>query len=388
MRTTLSPGQATRAGRRAAAIAAGLALSFAICVPVPAAAGHTAAGPRHDGAAHKRSAAANRRRAHAGPIASASRATQSCPASWFSACWRPYSASSPFNLAVPAGAAVTPDSAAVVAAMMADGPPNNLLAGPTVGHQAVYYVDSTAPLYTVHCTEPWGTCKVEGVRLRIPARALPAPNDDHHMVVIDANAGMEYDFWQTGSLPPRGGALNISWGGKTSLTGLGLGSNSNAAELGGLAGVVRAGELLAGHIDHALVLSVNCDSGKFVWPALQSDQACPDGSGPAMGARLQLDMSAGEISALPVATWKKAVLQAFATYGAYVEDTGNDPWTIRFESGQTYTSMGQPNPWLTLAQNNAWPYWAPDNDFVGDLGSDVPWNRLRVIAPCVAQQTC
>jgi hypothetical protein len=351
------------------------ALCLGLIAAPGAAAGNTAAGARLQGPLT----------AHA---ASAPNCAPSGSAPWGSACWRPYSSTSPFNLAVPANPALAPGSAAVVTAMTAGGPPNHLLAGPTVGHQAVYYADPQAPVYTIHCTEPWGTCKVEGVKLHIPTRALPAPNADHHMVVIDTQANMEYDFWQTGTLAPAGGKLSISWGGKTSLTGQGLNSNSNAANFGGLAGVVRASELLAGHIDHALVLSVKCDSGKFVWPAVQSDYACGDGSGPAMGAHLQLNLTAAEINALAVPAWKKTVLRAFATYGAFVEDTGNDPWSIRFESGQTYTSMGQANPWLTVAKTNAWSYWAPDNDYVGDIGSDVPWNRMRVIAPCVAQQAC
>jgi hypothetical protein len=312
----------------------------------------------------------------------------SCVSSWFASCWRPYSSTSPFNLTLPASPSVTSNSAAVVAAMNAGGPPEGLLAGPTVGYETVFYTDPSAPIYTVHCTEPWGTCAVEGAQLHIPPAALPAPNPDHHMVVIDAKSNVEYDFWQTGSLPAGGGQLNISWGGQTSVTGAGLNSNSNAATFGGLAGIVRASELQAGHIDHALVLSVKCDNGTFVWPATKSDYRCADGSGPAMGAHLQLNMTTTQINALAVPAWKKTVLRAFATYGAFVEDTGNDPWTIKFEAGQTYTSLGKADPMLAFAKSNAWSYWAPDNDYVGDLGSGVPWTQLRVIAPCVAQRTC
>jgi hypothetical protein len=329
-----------------------------------------------------------------GPVSKAvtGTATQSCvPAGatpWSAACWRPYAATSPFNEVVPAKPSIPSYSAAVVNSVLAEDGTSNFLAGPTVGYEAVYYTNPSAPLYTIHCTEAWGTCAVEGVRLHIPATALPAPNQDHHMVVIDAPSNIEYDFWETGTLPAAGGTLDISWGGQTSITGAGLNSDSNAATFGGLAGVVRASELKAGLINHALVLSVNCDNGTYVWPATKADQTCPDGSGPAMGQRLQLNMTTAQIKALAIPAWNKTVLQAFATYGAYVEDTGNDPWAIKFESGQTYTSIGQPNPWLSLASTNTWSYWAPDNDYVGSFNSSIPWNQLRVISPCVAQRTC
>ncbi len=307
---------------------------------------------------------------------------------WSSACWRPYGSTSPFNQPVPAAPALTPDSSAVVAAVLKTGTPNNFQAGPTVGYEAVYYTDPAAPVSVIHCTEPWGTCAVEGARLHIPVKAQPAPNQDHHMVLIDRPSGTEYDLWMAPAPKPGGGTMNVNWGGRASVTGDGLHSNSNAANFGGLAGVVRASELTAGHIDHALVLSVSCDNGTFVWPAVQSDTRCADGAGPAMGAHLQLNMTGAAINALSVPAWKKTVLHAFATYGAYVEDTGNTPWAIKFEGGTTYTSMGQVDPWMAIAKSGAWNYWAPDNDYVGNMGAGVPWSQLRVIAPCVAERTC
>ncbi len=34
-----------------------------------------------------------------------------------------------------------------------------------------YWSRSTDPLYTIHCTENWGTCEIEGMQIRIPAGA-------------------------------------------------------------------------------------------------------------------------------------------------------------------------------------------------------------------------
>ena len=57
-----------------------------------------------------------------------------------------------------------------------------------------------------------------------------------------------------------------------------------------------------------------------------------------MGVRLWLEMTREEIEALRVPSWKKTVLRALATYGAYFGDTGGPGVGFQFESGTTYTT--------------------------------------------------
>lgn len=319
---------------------------------------------------------------------------------WPAACWRPYSDTSPFNQRIPANAQLHPNSAQIVATLNGwadpDGKtgPNGIYTGAAdTAHDyahPVYYSRPSDPLYNLHCTKPWGTCEVEGTLVRVPSAARPAGGGDAHMAVVDQQTGWEYDLWQVE--PKSGwadGTINVSWGGTTRIgtdDSNGLDSMATASHFGLLAGIIRAQEMEAGRINHALFIFVRCASNQPVYPANLSAKAakCADPTyAPAEGQRFQLNMSDAEISALPVPPWKKTVLRAMAEYGMYVGDTGGSVWAPMFESGSGYTSFGYPDPMLTFAQTHQgeggitlWQgrYWF-------DLRSDVPWNKLRVIAP-------
>ena len=177
------------------------------------------------------------------------------------ACWRPYADSSPFNQRIPRGARVTPDSARVVRRLLSFGP----LAAPdwpaTRAGRTTSGARPTSTIPTIRsssCTArmPWGTCAVEGRRIRIPDAARVPGGSDGHLTVVDRATGWEYDFWRVQSKPRGGGRLAVGWGGRTHIDGDGLGSNAVAARFGTLAGTLRPEEIQAGRINHALALSV------------------------------------------------------------------------------------------------------------------------------------
>lgn len=247
--------------------------------------------------------------------------------SWPGECWRPYAASSPFNMPIPATAKKLANSDAIVSRLTAWGRPDNLAVG-TAGTSSdwshpTYYAQLTDPVFRLHCFESsWGTCAIEGMQIRVPDRARPAGGGDAHMTVVDQVAGWEYDLYDVRSKPPGGGVLEFRWGGRTRIDGDGLGSAATAANFGNLAGIIRAPELSAGEINHAIFMVVKCDSATFVYPASKSGRSCssmglPNTDAPPMGARFQLAMSDTQIAALAVPPWKKAILRAMARYGMY-----------------------------------------------------------------------
>ncbi|HEV3230300.1 MAG TPA: hypothetical protein VGY97_12550, partial [Solirubrobacteraceae bacterium] len=309
-------------------------------------------------------------------------------------CWRPYSPQSPFNREVAAGAPVVSNSQAIVDRLVGFGGIQNLLAGTAGrgeldGGRPIYWSSPSDPVFTLHCTESWGTCAVEGAQVRIPDRAQPAGGSDAHLSVIDQASGVEYDLWGVQSKPPGGGTLTFRWGGKTRIDGTGLGSDAVAAQYGTAAGVLRAEELASGHINHALFLGVHCDSGTWVYPATKGGSPCSDPTNaPPEGTRFVLTLTDPQIQALPVPDWKKTILTAMAHYGMIVGDTGGS-WGIAQESGVVYTSFGQTDKWVTLAQQLHVPYYAPDQDYVFNLNTGIDWqHNLKVIAPCASQGTC
>ncbi|MFN8160832.1 MAG: hypothetical protein U0R52_07295 [Solirubrobacterales bacterium] len=323
------------------------------------------------------------------------------------ACWRPYSARSPFNTRVPRAPRIASNSAGKAARLAGFGLMTAVLGGVAGTRDdwdhPIFFSRPTDPLYTVHCaySSSWGRCEVEGMSLRIPAAAQPAAGADAHMAVIDQRTGWEYDFWQVRQKASSGGRLLVSYGGRTRVSGnrsRGLGSDATAAAFGLAAGVVRPAELAAGNIDHALFMTVHCSNGHSAWPAgaYGAGRSCSeiglsDRYAPAMGQHFILTMSNAEIEALHVARWKKTILHAMARYGLYVGDTSNPTWGIQFESATSFTSFGQPDPWLALGKRLGVPGWVEGGRqyYSFDLGSAVDWRqRLEVAAPCVSRGSC
>ena len=314
------------------------------------------------------------------------------------ACYRPYSDSSPFNTPV-AGKPTSPNSDAIVSRMMSFSPVPDKVStnnADTAGDWAhpIYYSQPTDPVYTVDCVENWGTCEIEGMKVRIPSQARAAGGSDGHMAVIDQAGGWEYDFWQVRSKPSGGGTIAISWGGRTPVGGAdadGLDSNATAAHFGLAAGMIRPAELAAGEINHALFSVVKCTNGTAVAPAgTGTGRSCSsiglsNANAPAMGQHFYLDMTEAEINALAKPEWQKTILRAMAEYGTYVGDTGGVGWNVMFESGSSYTSFGQPDPWVALGDKLGVPKWTnPESGRtlrVFDFQNAVDWSReLKVAA--------
>jgi hypothetical protein len=313
------------------------------------------------------------------------------------ACWRPYSDSSPFNQPLPANPRLASQSAQMISTMTGWGQPEDLWAGAADTASdwvhPYYFSSPSDPVFTIHCLKTWGTCELEGMQVHIPDAARPAGGGDGHMAVIDQAGGWEYDFWQVKSKPQGGGEIDISWGGRTAIgtpDADGLGSDANAAHYGLLGGIIRYQEIAAGQINHALFLIIKCDGGGIVYPAQGNGSKCADGSiAPQEGSRVFLDMSSAEIDALNTPQWKKAIFHALASYGAFVGDTGGSPWGFEIESGSTYTSFGQANPWDAWAKQQPGAGQWNGKTLVPVSDDGVDWrSRLRVADPCVTQKTC
>jgi hypothetical protein len=301
---------------------------------------------------------------------------------------------------VPAGAPLHPRSAQIVQRLLSWGTAQNMLAGHsgTSGdyYHPVYFSKSTDPEFQLDATQNWGTSEIEGHRIRIPDAAKPAAGGDGHMAVITED-GWEYDMWTVSSKPAGGGTLRFGWGGRTRVDGDGLGSNATAAHFGLAGGIIRAPELEAGRIDHALFMGVKCTDAhaKAVYPAAPNTaepcslhHSLPDADAPPMGSRFVLDMSEAEIDALAVPAWKKTILKAMASYGMIVGDgIGGAAWGLQLESGSTYTSFGQRDRVAEFARNAGIGLW--NGMHVFNVQAGVNWAaKLKLVAPCVSNATC
>jgi hypothetical protein len=312
---------------------------------------------------------------------------------WPGGCWRPYGPSSPFNQRLPASPRVAPGSTAMVRRILGFGGPQHLVIGTAgtsddFGHPA-YFARATDPVYTLSCRGRFGPCPLDGQQVHIPAKARPAAGSDGHLATVDQTTGLEYDLFEASV--PRNGVVTFTFGGSTRIRGDGLGAGATASGFGLLAGSIRAVELERGVIPHALFMTVFCDDGTFVPPAVKSGRPCseigqPNTNAPPMGTRLQLNLSPRAIAALPVPFWTRAILRAMARYGAFVGDTGGASWGLQLESGATYRSFGYPDPLVTFARRVGLRSFG--RHYVLPLRGVVDWRRLRVIAPCVTARRC
>ncbi len=318
--------------------------------------------------------------------------------------WKPYANTSPFNQSA-AGAAEHPESQAIVKTVLSWGLPENLEAGNAEtsedwGHPT-FWAQPGDPIYTLEATEqlgPGNSLSLSGGSIKIPEYARPARGGDGHMTVVEPN-GEEYDFWRAQAPPPGGGTFTFAWGNLVpgGLKGNGIGGGGTASGFGNLAGMIRAPELAAGHINHALFIVLKCaapgtgfgdgaaldpPNSSYVYPANEGGSACPAGESdaPPLGTRFMLAMSDAQIKALAVPSWKKTILTALAEYGGYFGDTGGPGFTFMFESSTTYTALNLPDPLVEFAQKNDLRSW--EGRYIFNVASGVEWEKyLRVLVP-------
>jgi hypothetical protein len=309
---------------------------------------------------------------------------------WPPSCWRPYGSRSPFNTPIPANARLASDSPAISNyirshhwSFESDGSGRFVIdAG---GSRPVYWSQKSDPLVTVICQE---YCRQRRVRLHIPKGAQPQHQSDGHMTVVNQAAGLEYDFWQAST--PEHGKMTASAESRIPIgagSGTGLGGGAEAADLGLLGGLIRAPELAAGRIEHALATTAECVQSRDVWPSPaggHGDSVCANGgAGPHFASLLQLDMSDREIAATHAPRWQRAIMKAMAHYGIYVVDTngpGEREMSLLTEEDQSFTSFGYPGEMARFVKSIS------GSNQVAGVPIDV--SKLRVIAPCVVRRTC
>jgi hypothetical protein len=283
-------------------------------------------------------------------------------------------------------------------------------AGPYDYGHPIYYASSSDPIVNLHCTAYCNTVDNGGfpATMHIPAAARPAGGTDAHLAVIQPD-GTEIDLWAT--TPPSG-----NWTTNATVTaqaiancgsfisGSGFTPTGPAATAGGAclgAGLLRANELAAGTINHALFLIAQCAVGSQ-YPAFPNagTDACTNGQGPALGARLWYDVADAITDAnANLKPWEKAILKALHDYGGYLEDDASGGAAVSgigflAESGAAAWAFGQPDPFAALA-SQGWNAISVGALTLRSIGASA-WNPAGVSFPahlhwldaCSAHATC
>jgi hypothetical protein len=236
-------------------------------------------------------------------------------------------------------------------------------------NRPVYFAIDSDPVLTVSASGLYGTHPLAGVKIRVPSAAVPATGTDGHLCIV--NGDIEYDLWQAHI---DGTTLRSSWGGMGSITGPGTNFKATAAGFG-IAGLqVRACEVKAGLINHALTLTADYCNGQIIPPAQGSQgRVAPAGdtAGRAgMGQRFWLDYTDAQIAAIQPA-WQRPFARALRDFGGFIGDTGGG--FCGLESPASHTAFGKPDPWLDVGI----PIW--NNIAILDFRAGIDWTKLKAV---------
>jgi hypothetical protein len=322
-------------------------------------------------------------------------------------------ATSYFNREIPTDVPVHPRSAEMVANLLATtpgdtpGPGHMLVNADTTGDVDVpiYFAEETDPLWTLNATgfqDPpnFDDFFGNGLQIHIPDGAKPAAGQDHHFAVVQPD-GTCWDIYKStntvfaASDPDK--TLDFRWGARTTDF---MSATSPLTDDGGaiapnwqaFPGHIRACELEAGLIEHAIICTIRCCGRDFAWPARKNGLMCADiVGGPesevdrvGMGHRIQLDYPDEEIDALAQPPWRKAIYRAMARYGMVPGDTNSSSLFLRKASSTQHTAFGYDDPFAALAADLFYAGTAGVFLSGGQFGFNVreggiDWSRLRVV---------
>jgi hypothetical protein len=290
----------------------------------------------------------------------------------------PFSATSVWNTPLGADAAVAPDSQQLVSSFNQQWRDN-------YGTVNINSDDFSIPIYRVPagqatvavsiapgCNADAGLVSQLGA-VPIPATAQPANGTDHSLVIWQPATDTEWELWM--AQRAFDGSWWACWGGRIENASQSQGVfpypyGVAASGMSYLAGAIKASELQAGRIDHALAVNVvHATRGTQVAPANRTDG---DSTGPDAipeGTRFRLDPSI-DVTKLGLPPGGVAIARALQEYGMYVTDKSGAVVLIG-ESSAPYVAAGQANPY--------------DQAFGGLQAylvlAGIPWDRLQVIQP-------
>jgi hypothetical protein len=149
---------------------------------------------------------------------------------------------------------------------------------------------------------------------------------DRHVLVVDTGTCTLYELYN--AHPDSDGSWQADSGAVYHLNSDQLRprgwTSADAAGLPITPGLVRYAEVAAGHIDHAIRVTVPRTQESFLWPARHDASSSTDTSLPPMGLRLRLKADV-DIAGLPPQA--RVIAQAMKTEGVIVADNGS-AWFI------------------------------------------------------------
>lgn len=191
-------------------------------------------------------------------------------------------------------------------------------------------------------------------RVPLPTDPQPSRCSDASLVVWQPSTDRYFEFWHlrrttSGWQADWGGATrhasrNPGYFGKADWPGAQSSWGASATSTTVAGGLVKLDELRAGHIDHALAVSIpQTRSGQWTWPAQRTDNATGDTAADSIpsGSHFRLDPKL-DLSKLDLPPMTRMLARAAQRYGIYVTERTNYMVGLGAESPLPYGVKGNP----------------------------------------------
>jgi hypothetical protein len=232
---------------------------------------------------------------------------------------QPFAADSPWNTPIPSGATFS---------QAADPRTADLLAG----HALIHAGQWGMPLYRAAATDPvvsvWDEENQRSFRTHLPAVAAPDPMGDGHLFIGAPDGRSVLEMYRARILPDRSilarRAFLVDLAGPGMFLRDGRFPGVRAMDASGMGGVLRAWEIQAGSIQHALTFLLPYSRLKHgpVWPSAREDYwGFRDYTGHIpIGTRIAITPGV-RVDTLGLTPSGVALARALQTYGAYCDDS-------------------------------------------------------------------
>ncbi len=305
-----------------------------------------------------------------------------------------FSPSSFWYTPIPTNVTLNPNSSTLVANFLQTEKNNygTVAINQTAFSAAVYTVGANTPTVSVNADPNTYFQYVNFNRNAVPIPSYAvAPGDafpsdtDSEITIYQPSTG---DVWELWGAHKVNGQWQAAWGGEITNASSSSGIFPNpygatATGLPNLGGQITAAELANGVINHAIGIALpDTSPGLYCWPADRADgggspltaqTVIPVGTIPE-GTRFRLDPSLN-LSTLGLTRAGLIIAQAAQKYGFVVWDKAG-AITVRVQETESYTSLGQQDPYtLSLlgvpAADSGWGNAAVFNNF--------PWQDLQFL---------
>ena len=241
----------------------------------------------------------------------------------------------------------------------------------------IYTVAASQPRVPVVLDNPAGNpsaallAQVLRAGVPIPAAAQPAPGTDADLVVWQPSTDTIWEMWNTHRV---GSSWHARWGGRMQNVSRNPGYFTNppdwgiaATSLALLGGTIRISDLRAGHIDHALAISIpHARQGVVAWPAQRTDGNLNSRDGIPEGTRFRLDPTL-DLSKLNLPPVTRMIAEAAQHYGLFVRDQSG---AVAFYAEQP-TAGPDPYSGATSVFGSLGPK---------EVAEAFPWSHLEVVS--------